>query len=372
MKKTTLMIIMAFFWLSACAPQAASLPSAATPTTAPVPPTAPEPATQPSEAPTLTVMTHDSFAASETIIRQFEETNHVKLAFIKSGDSGSMLNRAVLSKDTPLADVMYGVDNAYLTRALDAGIYETYASPLLKDIPAEFKLDEQNRALPVDYGDVCINYDKAYFTQKNLSLPQSLEDLAKPEYKGLFVVENPAVSSPGMAFLLATIAHFGPDKYLDYWKSLRANSLVIVNDWETAYYTNFSASSGHGSQPMIVSYGSSPVAEVIFASPPLKEAITASIVSPDTCFRQVEFVGILKGSKQRPLAEKFVDFMLSQVFQEDMPMQMFVYPVNSHAKLPAEFQQFAQMPEKLASVSPSEIAKNREKWVQDWSEVMLH
>ncbi|HEY5269595.1 MAG TPA: thiamine ABC transporter substrate-binding protein, partial [Anaerolineales bacterium] len=201
---------------------------------------------------TLTIMTHDSFAASESVITAFEQAHNVKVVFLKSGDAGAALNKAILSKDAPLADVFYGVDNTFLSRALDAGIYEPYASPLLAKIPAEFQLDPQNRALPVDYGDICINYDKAYFAAHNLPVPASLEDLAKAEYNGLLVVENPATSSPGLAFLLATVKHFGPDGYLDYWRSLRTNGVVVVDGWETAYYTNFSASSGHGPQPLVV------------------------------------------------------------------------------------------------------------------------
>ena len=179
-----------------------------------------------------------------------------------------MLNQAILTKDAPLADVLFGVDNTFLSRALDADIFEAYQSPVLSEIPDEFKLDPSNRALPVDYGDVCINYDKNYFAENNLAVPQTLEDLAKPEYKDLLVVENPATSSPGLAFLLATLAHFG-DGYLDYWQSLKENGVVVVDGWETAYYTNFSASSGKGPQPMVVSYASSPAAEVFFASNPL-------------------------------------------------------------------------------------------------------
>ncbi|NTV36206.1 MAG: thiamine ABC transporter substrate-binding protein, partial [Anaerolineaceae bacterium] len=237
---------------------------------------------------TLKVMTHDSFAASEPVIQQFEKDNAVKVEILKSGDGGAVLNRAILSKDAPQADVLYGLDNTFLSRALEADIFETYTSPLLEKIPAEFKLDPTNKALPIDYGDVCINYDKAYFKQKNLTVPQTLTDLTKPEYKGLLVVENPATSSPGLAFLLATIKEFGPDGYLDYWKTLRANGVVTVNDWNTAYYTNFSGSSGKGAQPMVVSYGSSPAAEVVFAAVPLNDAPTASIVGDNTCFRQVE------------------------------------------------------------------------------------
>jgi len=320
---------------------------------------------------TLTVMTHDSFAVSESVVQQFEEQNDAKVVFLKSGDAGAALNRAILSKDNPLADVFYGVDNTFLSRALDAGIYEAYQSPLLDVIPDQFKLDPEDRALPVDYGDVCINYDKAYFADNNLPVPQSLDDLAKPEYQGLLVVENPATSSPGLAFLLTTIDNYGANGYLDYWRSLQDNGVVIVNGWETAYYTNFSGSSGHGPQPMVVSYASSPAAEVIFAETPIQEAPTASITAPNTCFRQIEFVGILTGTKHLSLAQKFVDFMLGVPFQEDMPEQMFVFPVNPNAKLPQVFIDNVQIPDQPATLSPQDIDQNRDAWINAWTEEML-
>jgi thiamine transport system substrate-binding protein len=320
----------------------------------------------------LTVMTHDSFAASQSVITAFEQANNIKLVFLKSGDAGVVLNKAILSKDAPLADVFYGVDNTFLSRALAAGIYEPYASPLLAKIPAEFKLDPSDQALPVDYGDICINYDKAYFSTHKLQVPISLEDLLNPMYKNLFVVENPATSSPGLGFLLTTIKHFGPDGYLDYWKSLRANGVVVADGWETAYYTKFSGSSGHGSQPLVVSYASSPAAEVVYASSPLTTAPTASILGQDTCFRQVEFVGILKGTRHLALAQKFVDYMLGKQFQEDMPLQMYVYPVNQDASLPPEFIQYAQVAQQPVTLDPSVIAANRDQWIADWTAVVLH
>jgi len=319
----------------------------------------------------LTVMTHDSFAVSADVVTAFEQANNVKVTFIKSGDAGAALNKAILTKDAPLADVFYGVDNTFLSRALEAGIYEAYASPLLANIPAEFKLDPQNRALPVDYGDVCINIDKAYFADHSLTVPQSLEDLIKPEYKGLLVIENPATSSPGLAFLLATVAHFGPGGYLNYWKSLRDNGVVVVDGWETAYYTNFSASSGHGPQPMVVSYASSPAAEVVYAETPLTESPTASILAADTCFRQIEFVGILAGTQNRALAEKFVDFMLGVQFQEDMPLQMLMYPTNRDAQLPEVFVKYAQIPAQPVALDFADIDANRDQWIANWTEVVL-
>ncbi|RJP54700.1 MAG: thiamine ABC transporter substrate-binding protein [Anaerolineaceae bacterium] len=319
----------------------------------------------------LTVMTHDSFAISESVLAAFEQSNNIKVTFLASGDTGAALNKAILSKDAPLADVLYGVDNTFLSRALDAGIFEPYESPALVNVPAEFRLDAEKRAIPVDYGDVCINYDKAFFAKNELAVPQTLGDLILPEYNGMLVVENPATSSPGLAFLLATIAHFGEPGYLDFWRSLRANGLVVVNDWNTAYYTNFSASSGRGSQTMVVSYATSPAAEVIFADVQLEQSPTASIVGPDTCFRQIEFVGILAGTRQRAAAERFVDFMLSLSFQEDVPLQMFVLPVDPLAILPDSFYQFNEYPTEPAALAPDVIAANRERWIQEWTDAVL-
>jgi thiamine transport system substrate-binding protein len=370
MKKASTLLLSLLFLLSGCslfapAPQPYNPP---TPSEA-TPQFTADPAIDRPEPRRLTVMTHDSFAVSEELVAQFEQENNVNVTVLKSGDTGEALNKAILSKNAPLADVFYGVDNTFLSRALQAEIFQSHDSPLLEKIDPAFRMDPFNRALPVNYGDVCINYDKAWFAQNKLFIPEDIGMLGSEEYKGLLVVENPATSSPGLAFLLATVAIFGDPGYLDYWQELKDNGLVVVNGWETAYYTNFSASSGKGAQPMVVSYASSPAAEVIFAAEPLTEAPTASIL--DGCFRQVEFVGILAGSPNRDIAAKWIDFMLSVPFQQDVPLQMFVYPVNRDAALPPEFEQYAQTPVEPLTLSIEEIAQNREKWIEAWSQVVL-
>ena len=323
------------------------------------------------EPTTLIVMTHDSFSVSEEIITEFEKENHVQVNFLMSGDTGSMLNRAILTKNAPVADVLYGVDNTFLSKAISEDIFEPYQSAMVSDIPSEFILDPEFRALPVDYGDVCINYDKAFFKENQLQVPTSLESLTQEAYLGLMVVENPATSSPGLAFLLATIAEYGEEGYLDYWQRLKDNGLVVVYDWETAYYTNFSGSSGQGPQPLVVSYGTSPAAEVIFSEKELDEAPTDSIVTPNACFRQIEFIGILRGTQKRKLAEKFIDAILDVPFQEDIPISMFVFPVNRNAAVPDEFLEYIQIPESPASLPPELITENRDRWIENWRELML-
>ncbi len=328
-------------------------------------------AAQPAGPQTLTVMTHDSFAATDTVIKAFEQENNAKVTILKSGDAGAALNKAILSKQAPLADVLYGVDNTFLSRALAADIYEPYDSPTLKSIPAEFQLDPTHRALPVDSADVCVVYDKAYFASHNIPVPATLEDLTKPEYKGMLVMENPATSSPGLSFLLATVKHFGEGSYLDYWKALRANGIQVVDGWETAYYTNFSGSSGKGPQPLVVSYSTDPAAEVMSAQTPPADSPVGAILGSDTCWRQIEFVGILKGTKQLTLAQKWVDFMLSAQFQADMPGQMYVFPVVPNVALPDAFAKFAKRPSQPASLPPDNITKNRDAWIQAWTQDVL-
>lgn len=326
-----------------------------------------------SEPRVLHVLTHDSFDITAELLAKFEAENNVKVMIIKGGDTGSALNRLILTSSIGAveADVFYGLDNTFLSRALENDIFEPYNAPALTYIDDSFKLDSTNAVVPIDYGDVCINYDKAWFADKALALPNSLEDLTDPAYKNLLVVENPSTSSPGMAFMMATIAHFGEESWLDWWKAMKNNELVIVSDWETAYYTQFSGSSGKGPQPMVVSYASSPAAELIYSEHAIEESPTASIVADGTCWRQIEFAGIVKGSKERMLAEKFIDFLLSKDFQEDVPMQMFVFPVLPEAVLPEAFEKGSQIPEKPAGLPPSKIAEMRDIWVEQWVELML-
>ncbi len=334
------------------------------------PKSTPAPTPTPSGPRTLAVMTHDSFDASQEVIAQFEAETGATMKFLKSGDTGAALNQAILSKDAPLADVFYGVDNTFFSRAIQADIFEPYASPVLADIPDELELDAQHRLNPVDFGDVCLNYDKSYFEEQGRTPPQSLEDLTKPELKGRTVVENPATSSPGLAFLMATVGHFGEDGYRDFWAKLRANDVLVTAGWEDAYWGQFSAASD-GNRPIVVSYATSPAAEVYFSEGAYTEPPTANVLGDGACFRQIEFVGILKGTTNRNLAEKWIDFMLSPAFQEDIPLHMWVFPANPQAELPEVFQ-FAEVPPQPAQVSPEAIDQNREKWIEAWTETVLH
>ena len=321
---------------------------------------------------TLTVATHDSFAIGEEVLRQFETEHNARVQILTLGDAGEALNKIILSKDAPLADLFFGVDNTFLSRALDSGAFVPYASPLLERIPDDLELDPEHRLLPVDYGFVTLNADRAWFADAGVPLPQTLEDLTVPAYKGLLVVQNPATSSPGLAFLLTTIAHFGEEGYLDYWQALRENDVLVSDGWSEAYFEHFTVGSGGaGDRPLVVSYSTSPPADVVYATDGRTEPASVNISPQNGTFRQVEFVGILDGAANPELARAFIDFMLDTTFQSDIPLQMFVYPANPDAPLPDLFVQFGQTPEAPVSIDAAAIEANREQWIRSWSDVML-
>jgi thiamine transport system substrate-binding protein len=326
------------------------------------------------EGVTLTVVTYSSFAVSEDVLAQFEEESGITLRILRLPDTGAVVNQSILSRNNPLGDVLYGVDNTFLSRALNEDLFVPYESPLITMVPEIFQLDgEEFRVTPVQYGDVCLNYDVSYFEANDLPVPASLEDLIDPVYRDLLVVQNPAASSPGLAFLVATVAVFGEEgdyTYLDYWTDLVENGVLVVDGWSEAYYGEFTVS-GDGDRPLVVSYASSPPAEVLFAPEETEEAPTGAIVADDTCFRQIEFVGILQGTENLEAAQAFVDFTLSLDFQEDLPLQMFVFPVNEEAELPDVFAEFAEIPDSPVEIELDDIEERREAWIQAWTEVVL-
>ena len=317
----------------------------------------------------VVLVTHDSFAISPDVKREFEAESGLKLRILKAGDAGEIVTRALLTAGNPEGDVLYGVDNNLLQRALDGDVFEAYQPPALEEVEPELVLDPEHRVTPIDRGDVCLNYDKAWFSSRGLAPPRDLADLALPRYRGLLVVENPATSTPGLAFMLATIAKLG-DRWQGYWRKLRANDVLVVDGWEDAYFARFSGAAGStGNRPIVVSYASSPVAEVVFRKPRPAEAPTG--VVEDSCFQQVELAGVLRGARNEKGAQELIDFMLSKRFQEDIPLQMFVFPARSDAALPAEFEQFAVVPEQPLELPPEEIEANRERWVDEWTDIVV-
>jgi len=322
-------------------------------------------------APTEVVLvTHDSFAVSKNVERAFERKTGLELTTLKSGDAGESVTRALLTAGNPQGDVLFGVDNTLLSRALDGDVFVPYESPALKNVAERYILDPEHRVTPIDHGEVCLNVDEAWFAEHGIDPPRTLEEVTLDRYRSLLVVENPATSTPGLAFLLATVARYGEMGWQDYWRRLRAQDVLVVDGWEEAYTVRFSGAAGsRGNRPIVVSYASSPPAEVIFRTP--KPATAPTAVIEDSCFRQIEFAGVLRGARNEEGARKLVDFMLSTRFQEDVPLSMFVFPVNRAATLPPEFVKFAIVPESPLDLPPEQIEANRDDWIRAWTDIVV-
>lgn len=315
----------------------------------------------------ITLLTHDSFAeaVTEETFAAFTAETGIAVVVLPAGDAGAMVNQAVLTKDNPLADVLFGVDDTYLSRALDEGIFQVFKSSEIENVYPDL-VDRMHRVTPIDYGDVCINYDKAWFESTGLVLPTSLDHLRAGLYASHLTVEHPATSSPGLAFMLATIDEFGEDGWLAFWEGLRDGGVNVAGDWTSAYYGEFITHGGESS--MVVSYATSPPAEVYFATDPISEAPTGALEWG--CYRQVEYAGVLDGTSNAEAAGQLIDFLLSKDFQETIPLTWFVYPASRDAELPPVFVEHAFVPQDPARLSPSYIAENRDRWIDEWIQVM--
>jgi thiamine transport system substrate-binding protein len=323
-------------------------------------------------APTLKVMTHDSFAVSQGVLDEFTAQTGVKVELIPSGDAVAMTNAAILTAGNPVADVLFGIDENLLAAAFDANLFVNYVPTRIGTVDQAYVLDDLSRVTPIDHGDVCVNFDREALNASGTTLPTSFADLAAPALNESLVVEDPSASTPGLAFMLATIASFGGGDdassnaaWLQYWKSLKDNGVQIVDSWESAYYGAFSGGSGEGTRPLVVSYASSPPAEVTDTTIAVDSTPTGVIGA--TCYRQTEFAGILAGSTQQLAAASFIEFMLGKSFQEDVPGQMYVYPVRSDATLPEAFVKYTTPVEKPLSLSYEEVGENRDRWIKQWS-----
>lgn len=302
----------------------------------------------------VTVLVHDSFNVPQDLIDQFEKESGYTLTTTAPGDAGVVVNQLILAKDNPTVDAVYGVENFSVQKAIDEGVFAPYTSKNLPDSGADYTLD--GAVTPVDLGDVCVNVDHAWFEDQGMDEPSTLEDLAKPEYSKLLVVEDPAASSPGLAFLVGTIEALGEDSYEDYWQGLLDGGTKVASGWSDAYYSDFSGGEGQGDYPLVVSYASSP-AETSGA--------TGSVDA--TCVRQIEYAGVVEGAANSEGAQAFVDFMLSDDVQSSIPDNMYMYPINDQIDLPEEWAEYAQVPENPIDADPATVAKNRDTWIKDWT-----
>jgi thiamine transport system substrate-binding protein len=315
---------------------------------------------------TVVVATHDSWAMSKSVLRQFTARTGYRVKVESNGDAGQLTNKLVLSKSSPIADATFGIDNTFASRAVDEGVLAAYSPNDQPASASRYALDdpaEAARLTPVDYGDVCVNVDDVWFRSHHLAPPRTLDDLADRRYRGLFVTPGASSSSPGLAFLLATVAKYG-DGWPAYWRRLMANDTEITSGWSDAYEVDFTAGGGHGDRPLVLSYASSPP----FTIPKGGTRPTTSTLL-DTCFRQVEYAGVLAGAQEPKGARAFVDFMTQRAFQQALPDNMYVFPVDAKAPLPAAWARFAKVAPHPFTVAPAQIAAHRDAWLREWSDV---
>ncbi len=315
---------------------------------------------------TVVVATHDSWAMSADVMRRFTKQTGYSVKIEPNGDAGQLTNKLVLTKQSPIADAAYGIDNTFASRAVDQGVLAAYTPEDQAASASDYALEdpaEAARLTPIDFGDVCVNVDDVWFARHHLAPPRNLGDLVRPAYRDLFVTPGASSSSPGLAFLLATIAKYG-DGWPGYWKKLMANGTKLTSGWSDAYEVDFTAGGGHGDRPLVVSYDSSPP----FTIPKGARRPTTSALL-NTCFRQVEYAGVLAGASNPAGAKAFVHFMTQRAFQRALPENMYVFPVDRQAPLPPDWAKFARTPSKPFTLPPAEIAKNRDVWLREWRNV---
>ncbi|WP_062209742.1 thiamine ABC transporter substrate-binding protein [Demequina oxidasica] len=312
----------------------------------------------------VTVVTHDSFAVPDDVLAAFEEDSGLKVTFVAPGDGGTLVNQLILTKDAPLGDVVFGVDNTFASRAIDEDVFADYASSAPAAAQAaQYAVPDSAALTAIDFSDVCLNVDNSWFEANDVAVPAALDDLLKPEYKGLLSVTNPATSSPGLAFLLATISAEG-DGWQDYWTALNDNDLRVTSSWSDTYYTDFSAPNYGGDYPIVLSYASSPPYEAG------EDGTTPTSALLDTCFRQVEYAGVLNGAKNPAAGQAVVDWMLSDDFQASIPENMYVYPVSTSVAIPASWEESAPLATTPWTLTPAEITANRDDWIQQWTDIV--
>lgn len=326
---------------------------------------------QPASGPvTITLLAHDSFVVSKEALAAFRKETGITVDVVTAGDAGTMVASAVLAAGNPTADVLFGIDNTLMPSALKGeGIFTAYESPLMDQVRGDvLQWTDGHFVTPIDFGDVCINADTKWFTSKAIPIPASIDELTDRRYKDLLVVQDPATSSPGMAFLLAVYARFGSGSE-NFWKGLKANGVKVAGSWSDAYFNEFSAGGGSGSRPLVVSYATSPVAEFVYAAEPKPTSVSTSVVTQG-CFRQIEYAGILRGSSHVPQAQQVIDWLLSPEFQNDVATNMFVYPVLATARVAPEFEKFAGKVEQPGMLSTDALSSLQPKLLQEWNRVM--
>lgn len=313
----------------------------------------------------VVIVTYAGFALPEKAAAVFKDRTGYEVRVRSTGDAGQALNEAILTSGRPQGDVFFGVDNAFLSRATASDAFLRHQPPAAASLPGDLRIDPTGTFTPIDTGDVCVNADSVWFSEHDIAIPATFDDLVDPRYRGLLVVEDPAKSSPGLVFLSGTRAVYGKGAD-DWWRRARANDVAVAPSWDDAWGTRYTVSGGD--RPLVVSYASSPPAEVVYADPPIERP--RSVVVTGTCVRQIELAGVLRGARHPDVARRLVEFMLSPAWQEELPLTNFVRPVVASTPLPKVFTDFAPEVRNPIVVPVPEVARDRDRWLTSWRDVM--
>lgn len=295
-------------------------------------------------AETVTLIVHDSFPNDEFAAAASEATGY-NVEVLSAGDGGELTSQLILTQGAPVADAFFGVDNVFISRLIDGEV-----------------VSGADAAVPVTQSATCINIDPAWFAEHGITEPKSYEDLADETYRGLSVLLDPSTSTTGASFLIGTVAKFGESDFADYWAQLAANDVRVEQGWTEAYNGQFTQGGGDGTFPIVLSYSSSPAWTVTEDG----SASTTKALQ-GTCSSQIEYAGVLNGAANAEGAQAVVDYLTSREFQDTIADSMYVYPVDSEAYVPAEWEQFAPMPAAPHDLTSAEIGEGREGWLKAWS-----
>ena len=319
------------------------------------------------EAKEVVLVTYDAFALPEEAAAEFTKQTGATIKVVATGDTGTMLTKALLSAGSPEGDVIFGIDNTLATRALEEDLLVPFQPEVIEGVPEKLRpLGAAGDLLvPIDTGDVCINIDQEWFATNGIEPPTTMAQLTDPAYQDLLVVESPVTSSSGLAFLIGTVARSGEQGWPKYWQQLKDNGVRVRPSWDDAYYSDYTVSGGD--RPLVLSYASSPPAEVVFSEGERTEP--ASTVMLESCVAQIEYAGVLAGAPEPELAQQLLKFMLSPTWQQALPLTNYVFPVTAVA-LPEVFERFAPRAAEPLSIAPEVIAAQREVWIEQWRETM--